>query len=488
MQEKQMKIPFASSLFNLTEINPSFDRGVIRVAYTGKNRNNTFLSKDTFEQCMDSIYNIPVVAYYSREDDSITGHEFDMVKKDGEYQLIPVTQPVGVVPKDANYYWEVVEDKTGIHEYLNVEVLIWKRQECYDKIRRDGCEGQSMEITVKSGEMQDGCYHINDFYYTALCLLGEGHEPCFESAGLTLYQKSHYNEEWEKLKEDFKKEFSNLNTKEDQPMDDNGIRTNENPEVMEPETTPESAPAEPNAEFALNLNEFMSEIHNTLAEIKYTDRWGETCNRYWFVDMQGQEVIVCDCQEHYHNYGVPVVQNGDKVTLDFANCKRKKIRYEDYVDGEEIPETNVFETIMTESMETMYNAKTEAEAKVGKLTEDYEALKAQADETQTKYQALYTAEQERIAAEVKAQKEAVFEQFENELKGEAEYEALKADMDNMEVQDIETQCYALFGKKKAAALFTAKQNKKSTINVGEPEGNEPPKQGAYGGLFNFMKK
>lgn len=271
-------------------------------------------------------------------------------------------------------------------------------------------------------------------------------------------------------------------------MDDNGIRTNENPEVMEPETTPESAPAEPNAEFALNLNEFMSEIHNTLAEIKYTDRWGETCNRYWFVDMQGQEVIVCDCQEHYHNYGVPVVQNGDKVTLDFANCKRKKIRYEDYVDGEEIPETNVFETIMTESMETMYNAKTEAEAKVGKLTEDYEALKAQADETQTKYQALYTAEQERIAAEVKVQKEAVFEQFENELKGEAEYEALKADMDNMEVQDIETQCYALFGKKKAAALFTAKQNKKSTINVGEPEGNEPPKQGAYGGLFNFMKK
>ena len=299
MQEKQMKIPFASSLFNLTEINPSFDRGVIRVAYTGKNRNNTFLSKDTFEQCMDSIYNIPVVAYYSREDDSITGHEFDMVKKDGEYQLVPVTQPVGVVPKDANYYWEVVEDKTGIHEYLNVEVLIWKRQECYDKIRRDGCEGQSMEITVKSGEMQDGCYHINDFYYTALCLLGEGHEPCFESAGLTLYQKNHYNEEWEKLKEDFKKEFSNLYTKEDQPMDDNGIRTNENPEVMEPETTPESAPAEPNAEFALNLNEFMSEIHNTLAEIKYTDRWGETCNRYWFVDMQGQEVIVCDCQEHY---------------------------------------------------------------------------------------------------------------------------------------------------------------------------------------------
>lgn len=484
MLEKQMKIPFASSLFNLTEINPSFDKGVIRVAYTGKNRNNTFFSKETFERCMDSIYNIPVVAYYSREDDSIAGHEFDMVKKDGEYQLIPVTQPVGVVPKDANWYWEIVEDKTGIHEYLNVEVLIWKRQECYDKIKRDGCEGQSMEITVKDGEMKDGCYYINSFYYTALCLLGEGHEPCFESAGLTLYQKSHYNEEWEKLKEDFKKEFSNLNTKEDQPMDDSKIKTNENPEVNEPETTP----TEPNAEFTLNLNEFMGEIHNILSEIKYTDKWGETWNRYWFVDMQEQEVIVCDCQEHYHNYGVPVLQNGDKVTLDFANCKRKKIRYENYADGEEMPDTNVFEAIMDGSMEVLHNAKTESEAKIGKLTEEYEALKAQADETVIKYQALYTAEQERIASEVKAQKESVLEQFESELKGDAEFESLKADMDNMEVKEIETQCYALFGKKKAAALFAVKQNKKSTINIGEPEGDEPPKQGAYGGLFDFMKK
>lgn len=480
MLNKQMKIPFASSLSNLTEVNPSFDHGVIRVAYTGKNINNTFISKETFEKCINTIFNIPVVAYYSREDDSIGGHEYDMVKENGDYKLVPITQPVGFVPQDANWYWSVVEDKTGVHEYLNVDVLIWKRQECYDKIKRDGCEGQSMEISIINGCMKDGCYHINDFYFTALCLLGEGHEPCFESAGLTMYQKSRFNTEWEKLKEDFKKEFSNLNKKEENPM-------NENTTVgtSEPTVKPEEAPT---TNFSLNHNEFMDEIHDLLSEVKFTDKYGETRNRYWFVDMQEQEVIVTDCMEKYHVYGIPVSQDGDKVILDFANCKRKKVHYEDFVDGEVVPDTTVYEAMINTITDTMYNAKTEAEAKLGELMTEYESFKTQANETNQKYQALYTAEQERLSAEVKAQKEAVLEQFESELKGEDTYESLKANMDNMDASELETQCYALYGKKKLTAMAFSKQSKKPVVAVSEPKNDEPPKHGVYGGLFDFLNK
>lgn len=110
--------------------------------------------------------------------------------EDGQFKMINLTQPVGVVPESANWYWEEIEDSTGIHEYLCVEVLIWKRQECYEKIKKDGFEKQSMEITTKEAQMQNGVLVITDFFFTALALLGENVTPCFESAGMQLFAKT----------------------------------------------------------------------------------------------------------------------------------------------------------------------------------------------------------------------------------------------------------------------------------------------------------
>lgn len=105
-------------------MNPSFDKGVMRVAYTGRNQNNSFISRETFEKCIGTIYNVPVVAHYDRDTDTIGGHDMQMVMgEDGQFKMINLTQPVGVVPESANWYWEEIEDSTGIHEYLCVEVL-----------------------------------------------------------------------------------------------------------------------------------------------------------------------------------------------------------------------------------------------------------------------------------------------------------------------------------------------------------------------------
>ena len=48
MSERTMRIVFSSGISNLVEKNSSFDSGVLRVAYTGKNRNNSFISKETY--------------------------------------------------------------------------------------------------------------------------------------------------------------------------------------------------------------------------------------------------------------------------------------------------------------------------------------------------------------------------------------------------------------------------------------------------------
>ena len=156
MGERNMSIVFSSGIRNLVERNSSFDSGVLRVAYTGKNRNNSFISKETFERCMPSIYNCPIVCNYDRESDTIGSHDMELVSDDNGMRIVNITQPVGVIPESAKYWWEEIEDDSGLHEYLCVDALIWKRQEAYRKIKDDGITDESMEITVKEGGMVDG--------------------------------------------------------------------------------------------------------------------------------------------------------------------------------------------------------------------------------------------------------------------------------------------------------------------------------------------
>jgi len=216
MSEKKFSIVYESSVDNLTEINSSFDRGVLRVAYTGKNRNKSFISKSTFEKCINTIYNVPIVCNYNRETDSIGAHDVDVVKTGKGIRLINITQPVGVVPESANYWWEEIEEDNGeIHEYLCVEIIIWKRQEAYTKIKENGITDESMEIKVNSGKTVDGYYHIDSFEFTAFCLL-ESAEPCYESACIEMFTLKSFRDEYTKMMSDFKDHFSTVTTsKED---------------------------------------------------------------------------------------------------------------------------------------------------------------------------------------------------------------------------------------------------------------------------------
>ena len=198
MKTEILNLTYASSLTDLCEINSSFDSGILRIAYTGDNRNGSSISKDVFESCIKTIYNCPVVCNYDRETDTLGGHDMELVRKDdGSLILVNLTQPIGVVPQTAKVYWETVEEDDGtVNEYLCAEVLIWKRQEAYRKIKKDGITAQSMEITVKDGETINGIYCIKDFEFTAFALIGV--EPCYESASLAF------------SKQDFKQEFSKM--------------------------------------------------------------------------------------------------------------------------------------------------------------------------------------------------------------------------------------------------------------------------------------
>lgn len=216
MGKKIMHLMYSSSLSDLCEVNSSFDTGVLRVAYTNANRNGSFISKESYERCMKTIYNCPVVCNYNREDDSIGGHDSELVStEDGGLRIVNITQPVGVVPESANYYWENIEEENGeVHEYLCIDVLLWKRQEAYRKIKEDGITSESMEVTVKDGRFDKnaGVYVIDDFEFTAFCLLGDGVEPCFEQAALEVFSASEFKQQMTDMMAELKEAFTLVNT------------------------------------------------------------------------------------------------------------------------------------------------------------------------------------------------------------------------------------------------------------------------------------
>ena len=141
-------------------------------------------------------------------------------------KLVNITQPVGVVPESANYWWETItEDNGETHEYLCVEILIWKRQEAYSKIKENIITDESMEIKVKSGKTVDGYYHIDSFEFTAFCLL-ESAEPCYESACIEMFTLNSFRDEYTKMMTEFKEHFSTVTTSQEDDINPQNITQN----------------------------------------------------------------------------------------------------------------------------------------------------------------------------------------------------------------------------------------------------------------------
>lgn len=211
MNGEQKVLMFSSELRDIQTINSSFDRGILRTAYWGANRNRTYISKQAFVDALPTIYNCPIVCHYDRDSDSIGGHDMEIVKSNGELRLVNLTTPVGVVPESSAAFWEnVTEDDGTVHEYLCMPILLWRRQEAYAHIKENGVTGQSMEIKVMESHRNpdDGLLHIDKFEFTALCIIEV--TPCFESASIEVFSRDDFETRLAAMMADFKKEFSKV--------------------------------------------------------------------------------------------------------------------------------------------------------------------------------------------------------------------------------------------------------------------------------------
>lgn len=188
---RKMRLQYESSVDRIREIkaaNHSFDAGVLRVCYPGQNQNGSFISKESIERAVPTMYNCPVVCNYDLETDTIGGHDMELAEDaNGRTRIINLTEPVGVVPAGSKWWWEEFNGKN----YFTIEVILWKRSTAYSKISNDGIVAHSMEIDVDNGKMENGLFEIQDFTFTAFCLLGDGKTPCFEGSALELFDRDH---------------------------------------------------------------------------------------------------------------------------------------------------------------------------------------------------------------------------------------------------------------------------------------------------------
>lgn len=200
--------------------NSGFVRGICKVAYAGKNRNYSNIPKESFEKAEPTVFGIPVVGNWLG--DNFGGHDILLETKGNEVSVKDNTTPFGFVPQDANPRWETVEDENGNSKnYYVVDVILW--QERYPEPVQfviDNGANQSMEIMVTEGDWDNNWeyFDINNFYYSALCLLGrevdeKGNkglgdvEPCFEQSEIVI-NKFNMTEKFKKdlfaIKEAFK--------------------------------------------------------------------------------------------------------------------------------------------------------------------------------------------------------------------------------------------------------------------------------------------
>uniref|UniRef100_A0AB39C700 Prohead core protein peptidase n=1 Tax=Bacillus phage KoopaTroopa TaxID=3234046 RepID=A0AB39C700_9CAUD len=209
------RVDFQTSISDVKQVHPLFSTCKVRTLYTGQNRNMSNITREAVERALPTIYNIPIVGEFSMEAKDYKGHggKIDL----DTYKYVHTTKPYGVVPESATFSWEKVKGADGTtREYLVIEgCYLWtgRYEEAFSVVERG--KGQSMEIEVVDGEWveKDNSYRIDDFIFSALCILGDDTEPAFEDANITAYSfkdTDSFRNEFAQMKEEFTQMMNEL--------------------------------------------------------------------------------------------------------------------------------------------------------------------------------------------------------------------------------------------------------------------------------------
>jgi hypothetical protein len=433
-------LDFQASISDVKQINPLFSTCKVRVLYTGKNRNMSIITKDAVEKALPTLKNIPIVGEYSEENEDYKGHGGAISMDD--YRFIHTTKPYGVVPESASYEWEEVKGRDGsIREYLTINgCYLWtgRYEEAFDVVENG--KGQSMEIEVTDGRWveEQEAYQIDNFVFSALCILGNDVEPAFEDANITAYSLD---------KDSFKQEFSAL-------MSELKSSLSQEEEVKDMEKLKEllekySLTMEDITAKGIDLNEISEEdLESKIVEV-------------FEIDVENSKPEADAGKENDNN-----LDGDDNPDGDDAQEPVGDEGDEDVVKPEDNEEPQVENAVDVEALQ----------ARITKLEGEVEAKDVELNSLRE-----FKLNTEKAEKENKAQK--LFNDFqltEEDVKG--------LDIHKFSLEEIEEKCYAILGRKMASKKNFSKLKDEGNIRITvENKDNQDEQPKPYGGLFEKYK-
>ena len=504
MKQSVCSLPIYFSVKN--EVSNKDDRFLeveIDVLHEGLNFNKSIFSKEVVNKNIDTIKNTPILGFIRELPDGendFKGHEYIITKTDkNKLTRKYVGSAFGLIPESCNARWITKMSEDGQErDYLRVDGLLWtKFSDSIDIMMRDIEKPHSMELfpdNIEGYENEDGNFVFTSFDFDGCCILGstDDIQPAMISSDIKIKDY-----EVQFTMKDFVKSIqSELNDKysvfEKISNDTTFTKSNE----MVNENNKGGIMTMDNTDFSTVLQMF-NDVSNAIAQHEMVeDRFGDKYPRYYAVDIQENEVIVVDRMSNYNYFAFSFTMNGDSVEIDFENCKRKKISYEDYVEGsssqegafdfgkhiEEI-ENNAFAKVEEANAKVIEADGKVAEFEVAKneAEENYNKIKAEFEEMKPKYEDFVKAEQARIDAELDAQKDAEFAKYETVLVDDVNFAALKEKKAEMTVKEIESECAILYARKNLANANFSKSNDgvmtASLVSTNEKDGFVETKYG-----------
>jgi len=457
-----------------------FTKVKVWLMHLGKNLNNSAFEKSVVDKAIPTLQYIPIMGFVEMNDDNekdFSDHRYIITKDEKGVRRKYMGTPYGVIKSsddnNAHYEERLCEDGES-RTFLVTEGVIWNVLEDGAEIfQRDLVKSQSMELYEKSidgYEDDDGVFHFTEFSFRAACVLGDDVTPAM--TGSTIEVQFALSDFVKNIQSELNDKYTTF-TKLTEVVNE---KTNGGVEIMD------------NTDFTQTL---LSQFEDISAMVRqhetFTDRWGYECARYYAVDIQENEVIVVDAKNNYNYFGLSFTMNGDKAEIDFETAKRKKLRYDDYVEGANAPEgafdfgkhISEIEDAAFAKVEEANTRVSEAEGKVSefetKVSEletakdeietNYNQISAEFEEMKPKYEDYVRAEQARIEAELDAQKDAEFAKYETVLADDVNFAALKEKKSEMTIKEIESECAIMYARKNLALNFSNNNNGAMTAGL-----------------------
>ena len=495
----------------------------LKVCHTDTNRNGSHISIENMEKAMPTLKYRPILAYIHELEDGTKdfyAHNVEFVEnEDGETGIIYIEKQVGCFTADEPWLkYDKKNDKTYVHAYA---VIPEGYTEAADIIRRKGGTKVSCELIINelSYNAKEKYLDLTDFIFGGCTLLGcdeDGNEIgegmlgaradisdfCHKEPTYTFQDKmielldklnktlSNFNNNSEekgcdtmnkfeellakygKTSDDITFEIEGLSDEEleakfaemfedEEPKNDDGEGADngegEGDNDPEPITTEEEACGKKKKKCSIDENGNMS----VSFEISHEDIRGALFNLIGVYEEEDNEWYWIT--NVYDDYFI------------FENWDGNKLYKQSYsIDGDSVAlsgdRQEMFKMILTESEKLA----------IDKMREDYSDLEA-------KYNELKTFKDNYEAAQLQAQKNAIFARGEYSVLAEDEaFKALVADAEKFSVDEVEAKAKAIFADYVIkTGTFSAKDDgEKKPKVLGFNFNKKETKSGPYGNLFS----